>query len=203
MQQLPTLAPQTAGTGIVGMPTLNGNGKSLYQELSSFPYASYGAVPSNALGDTFAWNVANLAASTFMTQPGNVSANGVTLGPVATGNITFQTGVTYHGLVTYTWDLTCESVTNEITYNVFTNVTDPTNSMITFTMPGEGGTCNSTLSVPYMYTYPNGTERAGLGFDEFLGEFVSVPYGGTLYFAGGAFKNVTGHYAESLTTNPD
>lgn len=114
-------APQVAGTDVVGLPTLNGNGASLDQELSDFPYASDEAVPDSAPADTFAWNVANLASGTFISQPGNVSAYGATLGPVTTGNITFQTGVTYHGIVTYTWEPACEGPTDEITYFVQAN----------------------------------------------------------------------------------
>ncbi|KAK5446673.1 hypothetical protein LTS15_009605 [Exophiala xenobiotica] len=191
--------PQIAGTDVVGLPTLNGNGASLDQELSDFPYASDEAVPDSAPADTFAWNVANLALGTFISQPGNVSAYGATLGPVTTGNITFQTRVTYHGIVTYTWDPACQSATDEITYSVQINATDPTNTMVVFTMPGEGGNYSSYLLTPSIQIYGNATERAGLCLDNFVGGYVAVPYGGTLYFATGAYQNVTMHYPEDQT----
>ena len=52
--------PQTAGTGVVGMPTLTGNGYSLNQTTRAFSRAhvSASAVPNLVYYDLFAWNAA-------------------------------------------------------------------------------------------------------------------------------------------------
>lgn len=169
------------------MPTLTGNGISLNQQLVHFPYLSANAVPDLAYDDLFAWNAANLALSTFMIQPGNVSASEVNLGPVATGNITFKPEVTYHGLVTYNWDSRCESAESEISYSVLVNTTDPSNSALIYSMPAGDGfhTWNSSLSTPSMILYPNSTQFAGLGYDTSVGGFDVLPFGDTLYFMTG------------------
>lgn len=197
-------AAQNPGTGVVGMPTFTGNGISLDDELSPFPYPSIDAVPDdwNSMPqDHFAWNAANLASSTFMSQAGNISLNDEYLGPVATGNITFETGVTYHGLVIYQWNSSCESAEDEISYSILTNTSDSRMSIINFTMPAYPLVWwSSILSTPWINLYPNTTMFAGSGTDTLdEGGYIPVKYGGTMYFMAAAYNNVTKHFPEDNT----
>ena len=147
----------------------------------------------------------NLALSTFMIQPGNVSASeGKSWarwrfsGKHHISNLE----VTYHGLVTYNWDSRCESAESEISYSVLVNRTDPTNSALLYSMPAGDGffTSNSSLQTPAPMTlYPNSTQFAGLGYDTSVGGFDVVPFGDTLYFMSGSYNNITSRFPEDKT----
>ena len=189
-----TYHPQTPGTAVVGMPTFEGNGVSLNSLLSDFPYEE-AAIPDFVRYDFFAWNVANLAMSTFVVEAGNVTSTSQDLGPAVTGNITFETGVIYHGLVTYQWASNCEDATNDISYTIDTNQTDASSSYAFLEWQGPGGpySTRSYFGSPTVGFIYNTTNLAGLGYDTSTGNLTLAPYGGTLFLSSAAYTNMTAH----------
>lgn len=200
-----TYSPQTQGTAVVGMPTLTGNTASLDEELSGFPFlAADPPAPLDSIaGDQFAWNVANLASSVFIVQTGNLSVTPPILGPIETGNFSFETGVKYHGLVIYTWSANCEDATDEIQYEY-----DAGFSSISYTFPD--GSVNYTSLLPpqgpWLYMWSNTTERAGSAFFAPQNAYLPEPFGGTIYLATAAYGSDTMSYPDDstgLTKTPD
>lgn len=130
--------------------------------------------------DCFASNTAGLATSALVTQGGSIPTTPDVLGPASTRNITFEKGVQYNNLVTFTWDAKCEDASADIDYEV-------KGSKMVFTFP-EGSTASTDLTEAYVSMVHTGTEeaRAAYNLRNNPKKRVALPYGGTVFFATGA-----------------
>ncbi|KAF1996139.1 hypothetical protein P154DRAFT_566303 [Amniculicola lignicola CBS 123094] len=173
-------APKTAGLAVVGMPVAFEGPQGMPAAWMGNLSASMGYdgtepfVPNYDENDIFLEMVKTSTRGSIIDQTGIVQEVEAELGPISTGNITFQTGVQYNGIVTFKWDAGCENANDEISYTF--GYTQGGSKYVNFTFPD--GTKNSTMYMwggimPIGFLWSNATTKNARGF----------PIGGTTYLA--------------------
>jgi len=99
-------APMGYDVGLVGQPTMSG---AMTMNIEQFKNLSV------AESDLFLSAVMDMFKGSLTARSGSIADTGDILGPISTPNITFETGVRYHGLVSYTWSSGC-TVAEDISY---------------------------------------------------------------------------------------
>ncbi|KAF2178935.1 hypothetical protein K469DRAFT_717705 [Zopfia rhizophila CBS 207.26] len=187
-------APRTAGLAVVGIPVAFEGPQGLPASWMGNLSASMGYdgtepfVPGYDENDVFLEMVKTSTRGSIIDQTGIVRDISAELGPISTGNITFQTGVQYNGIVTFKWDAGCENANDEILYSF--GYSQDGYKYVNFTFPD--GAKNSTMNMwggvmPVCFLWSNATAKNARGF----------PIGGTTYLA---MESMTG--SSMLTTLP-
>lgn len=101
-------------TAVVGMPIMTQNSPfANFNDTTGLPTV-VNVIDGDRLDkELFLQPVVNTVVGVITQQMGRLSHVNQTLGPVASANFTYEEGVVYHGVVTYTWRSGC-AYTNEI-----------------------------------------------------------------------------------------
>lgn len=107
-----TYSAPLSGIGVVGMPTSFGNGMGLSIEMSRWTGSEGPAIQKN---DFFLNTATSMFVGNIIRQTGVLSDIAPRLGPTLTANLTYEEGVRYDSIVTYSWSSGCRRA-DEITY---------------------------------------------------------------------------------------
>lgn len=193
-------APQLSGTGVVGLPT---KANELRPATSDGDGLYFGGYVTNT--------AATLVEGTIISNVGVLGTTKPVLGPVATENITFETGVRYENVVAFTWDAGCESAEADISFTIDPppdgenpNVEDggityiPLAANITYnTFNGSNGTTG--ILAQRLLVWSNATDDVLLQPFTF-NNLGTGPSGGTLFFAIAGDKRYTASWPGNLSS---
>jgi hypothetical protein len=164
-------AAPTPGYGLVGLPSSSSGIANISSEMADPINNSTGSWELNYgdENDNFIFLISEESKATIINKFALLSEPPIYLGPVPTSNITYDTGVTYHGVIGYQWNSGCQP-TEAIQYSLTSIGND--NFNITYTFPD--GTQNITdTSLPLLFMWSDSKTIGSEG----------IPAGGTSYFA--------------------
>lgn len=99
-------------TAVVGMPVLSRSQIVNVNETTGLPTVVNVFDEDRLAQDLFVQPIVNTVVGVITQQMGKLTDVNQTLGPIPSANFTYEEGVVYHGVVTYTWQSRCE-YTNE------------------------------------------------------------------------------------------
>jgi hypothetical protein len=179
-------APQSNGTGVVGVPTMaNGqiSTKNLFDGL--FP------------GDDYASNTAAmLVICMIISNMGVLGKTSPVLGPVATVNITFETGVRYDNLIAFTWEAGCESAEADINFMLDQEDADITYIPLIMNITFDTSNATTGIGSNSLFVWSNWTGSDGA----YPLTPPTAPSGGTLFFAIAGDQQNTAKWPADLST---
>lgn len=159
-------APQTHGQGVVGLPAYPSNLMNL-----SSTMGRNGSGPFRSRfddSDFFMTMIADTFRGYVTSRRALLKQIPSELGPTATINMTFEPGVRYDGVVSFTWNSGCEAANDDIGYAISEN---NGHLSVNFTFPDGSVQHSSTGDIP-LFMWSNATKSAN-----------GIPFGGTSYLA--------------------
>ncbi|KAK5053099.1 hypothetical protein LTR84_002073 [Exophiala bonariae] len=109
--------PPAERTAVVGMPILTQTPFVNVNDTTGLPTVMDIFDADRLAQDLFVQPVVNTVVGVITQQMGKLSLVNQTLGPIPSANFTYEDGVIYHGVVTYTWRGGC-AFTNETKVNI-------------------------------------------------------------------------------------
>jgi hypothetical protein len=168
------------GTAVIGIPSVDSSMMTLSIEMGMGGFCTNvtNCHPLMDDIDTVLMNTVRLFEGDVIRQTGMLSNTTMErLGPIPTSNITLQEGVTYAGIVTYSWSSGCE-YTTEISY-VETEGDDSWN--VNFTFP-DGSVQGDDVWTGWMCMWSDSKTQVNTSDTTQIGTN-SVPIGGNTYIA--------------------